>query len=1224
MAIRTPQPKLSPRQRAELARQKISPARFLRTQQTTSQTQVAPTQAQIKAKESKEFVDDKIDDGYVREGNTLVKEVTKTFIDRRGISHGSEEKVAVREVINLDNEGNPVSYKLQRITGGGLRTFESIDYSKGTKTTEKWDATGRERSRITTTDVETGAFISSKNTKKEKRQQAKIEKSKLDLITPPTHDPLTGAKLTKTELAKFSEQLKAGVRRDKISVVPFDEQILTTPSASRYFDDPKVEKADSFLTQFGKELLTPTQFVDERQSADYFGADKKIEAIGFIDPFAKQSLRKEVALERAGSISYGTAGFELKRNKEEIQRQKDEFDSSLIGKATLVKEKVSNFYDEKVKGTKTEELIKDLPIVSAVDKYLTYVRPQVKQFLGGGVKGFEDTAAFLSQDKFAQDKETSQFLRESGWQGTSVPNFVNLKGASTDLSVSEKWSLRLTPEIHTQASTLALVSSFLGGVLKPYAKTPELVAVDYFGGKLLGTGAGYLTTIGGKSGAIRQGLLLTAGVGGGVLLGAKVTSDLKEIDSGLGKAEFLGGEFSRGAVSFAGFHSGFKFATTPKISNIEVTGFKEIKFAQTGGTPKGSKGIPTKEVLSLGKKVQPDLIFQHSTKFPFRNPTFTRLHVTPSGGFERLETQLRGGKVFQKLITQESPKFSTFGTRETDITILKPTTKVKFAGTNEKNVLVALKHTYKPMKLVSVQDFVTKGKLPQAKLTFFKEGKVVGTKLIKPQTLKTTELISVDTILKSKEFKTTRFGNEDVSGIFQKGKNIAVQEIRGENFIGKIGQGTKVQQLDTIKSGRFRTTTKNIKLNPKAGEKFLTGKVTEVGFEQINIRPGKQRLVQPRFKTTTQTEILTEATTGQPKGFVIQEQVLQIPELQTLGNVQVIYKGTIIPVPKGQAASQSFIFDKFQAPKPRGKSTIDFKNFKIPDSPKLNPVRAFLIKSKGKFGTFDTSKFNKPGLPGQTITQKVNIPSVTTTRAGSIFDTTTTLKVPTLRALVPTISKTALLSFTATRLSTLAKTETKIDTKIDTILDTRVKTETKLDTKIDTIIDTKTILDTKTLLDTETIIDTTTKTKTKTEIDIKIPPPPEIPPPPSILFPLPFFKGSRVAVNRKEGSFNTFVKSKGKWLRANKQPRTRMGALSLGAKAVDNSSSASFRISPSKKVASKNLINDNYFNFNGHKFNKKNGIYIEKRNKRIDTLGEIQGITAKGWLANKNRGNKWL
>ncbi len=66
MAIRTPQPKLSPRQRAELARQKISPARFLRTQQTTSQTQAAPTQAQLKAEESKEFVDDKIDDGYVR------------------------------------------------------------------------------------------------------------------------------------------------------------------------------------------------------------------------------------------------------------------------------------------------------------------------------------------------------------------------------------------------------------------------------------------------------------------------------------------------------------------------------------------------------------------------------------------------------------------------------------------------------------------------------------------------------------------------------------------------------------------------------------------------------------------------------------------------------------------------------------------------------------------------------------------------------------------------------------------------------------------------------------------------------------------------------------------------------------------------------------------------------------------------------------------------------
>lgn len=113
--------------------------------------------------------------------------------------------------------------------------------------------------------------------------------------------------------------------------------------------------------------------------------------------------------------------------------------------------------------------------------------------------------------------------------------------------------------------------------------------------------------------------------------------------------------------------------------------------------------------------------------------------------------------------------------------------------------------------------------------------------------------------------------------------------------------------------------------------------------------------------------------------------------------------------------------------------------------------------------------------------------------------------------------------------------------------------------------------------------------------------------------------------------FNVFAKrhatKKGKRLvKLNKRILTRQSALGLGARAVDQTVSQEFRI---KKAKGKPKSIDEYsWGLLSHKFRprikKKKyvrdpNLFIEKRKHAIDTFGELQGITVKGWKARRRK-----
>jgi len=104
--------------------------------------------------------------------------------------------------------------------------------------------------------------------------------------------------------------------------------------------------------------------------------------------------------------------------------------------------------------------------------------------------------------------------------------------------------------------------------------------------------------------------------------------------------------------------------------------------------------------------------------------------------------------------------------------------------------------------------------------------------------------------------------------------------------------------------------------------------------------------------------------------------------------------------------------------------------------------------------------------------------------------------------------------------------------------------------------------------------------------------------------------------------FDVEVRKKGKWEKINKKPFNKRAANDFGFDAVDNSAAASYRL----KANPKEQKLANYFSLNSimgkSKFRKKKEgdfiIHIEKRGKgRIDTPGEVAGISAKGWASQR-------
>jgi hypothetical protein len=84
-------------------------------------------------------------------------------------------------------------------------------------------------------------------------------------------------------------------------------------------------------------------------------------------------------------------------------------------------------------------------------------------------------------------------------------------------------------------------------------------------------------------------------------------------------------------------------------------------------------------------------------------------------------------------------------------------------------------------------------------------------------------------------------------------------------------------------------------------------------------------------------------------------------------------------------------------------------------------------------------------------------------------------------------------------------------------------------------------------------------------------------------------------------------------------PLSRMDAMSLGANAVNESAAATFYIKPSDKPPRSLPFGVTPWNALNNMFYESNGKWIEKTDYRINTEGEIRGISALGWISEKKK-----
>jgi hypothetical protein len=163
---------------------------------------------------------------------------------------------------------------------------------------------------------------------------------------------------------------------------------------------------------------------------------------------------------------------------------------------------------------------------------------------------------------------------------------------------------------------------------------------------------------------------------------------------------------------------------------------------------------------------------------------------------------------------------------------------------------------------------------------------------------------------------------------------------------------------------------------------------------------------------------------------------------------------------------------------------------------------------------------------------------------------------------------------------------------------------------------------------------TTTTTSTSTQTTTPTQPPPTITPPPSITTQFilttitkPEFKFKDDDKDNKEKDglgFDVFVKKRGRFVKATGLTSlTKSQALDLGASIVSTTPSATFKIMPSSKRIGK-LTNNIQGTFTRKRstFYTKGNLFIEKRGKRITSIGELAGITYKGIRAKRTK-NIW-
>jgi len=124
----------------------------------------------------------------------------------------------------------------------------------------------------------------------------------------------------------------------------------------------------------------------------------------------------------------------------------------------------------------------------------------------------------------------------------------------------------------------------------------------------------------------------------------------------------------------------------------------------------------------------------------------------------------------------------------------------------------------------------------------------------------------------------------------------------------------------------------------------------------------------------------------------------------------------------------------------------------------------------------------------------------------------------------------------------------------------------------------------------------------------------------------------------RSGGYNTYVKKHAtkpskKYIKVSKKPLPYKQALGLGAKAVDETVARTFKVLPTKKKPEQDPYLDFAFSTRKHKIRKpiKKGKpqkqspkWIEKTKYAIDSPGEFQGITVKGWQAKRKKKKSYI
>jgi hypothetical protein len=254
------------------------------------------------------------------------------------------------------------------------------------------------------------------------------------------------------------------------------------------------------------------------------------------------------------------------------------------------------------------------------------------------------------------------------------------------------------------------------------------------------------------------------------------------------------------------------------------------------------------------------------------------------------------------------------------------------------------------------------------------------------------------------------------------------------------------------------------------------------------------------------------------------------------------------------------------------------------------------------------------------------------------------------------------LTGTKTELGTIYLGGTRLDTELGTIGETDITKISKTDIanllgmNFSTILSTDLGMDLGTETATEQITQQTTEqlttqvtvpqlvliTPTILTPDITTPRMPRTrprPPEPETKIPrppwIPFGGGEeeaekkKVKTKKEEGTaYDVLVKERsmyhGKILKAtrfakvNRQPLTEGGAMALGGQVADTTSAISFKLRRTQGKAQAGTARP--FEAIKHKFTKKGEVWIEQPEYRMDTPGEVKGISELGWQSNKFKG----